>query len=574
MSVSSPSPPPWVTKRDGRLVPFEADKISRALFAATESLGRPDAFLARELTDGVLHFLAAETDGTTPTTAQVRELVIKVVRELGQPALAEAFARHTRPPVAPRMVEEQPAATETVAVPLVDPPSAFAQSCLRAYTLRRVFARDLVSAQGDGLLTLTGLETPLELAGCVLGPTDAGPLEAVVQARIFAGSLVVVDGPEHVLARISRGDTAVAEYVRELALGLRATGLSGVVNLNCAVPPPWAGELAEGPLFAAQRQAPASAHLARLADALLDALRETGLPSGRLRIDWHLAERDFLPGAEARLLRVARLALEGGAMAFVFDRLRRAVLLAEGIDRTHPAVLLTVGLHLPQLADQPGVSGDPARFLQKLGSLARLALSAAVQKREFLRRHSEDRPDMTRGFLLSRARLVAAPVGLESVARAFTGRGLCAGKPAVDFARQVVQQLRDVLRQDGRLCLMETCLDAPPLRFGMEMLDAATAAGQGKPTAEGQTSLSDQAAGLTAWDTQAEVKGQLRSAGMLHAVAEMGTATVFLPEEPAATAEQLAEWLRWAWEQTEGGRLRFLRTAAVHQQLTLGTMAV
>src|SRR5437588_6535068 len=85
------APLAWVTKRDGRLVPFEADKISRALFAAGEALGRPDAFLARELADGVVHFLADESDGPPPTTAQVAEVVVKVVRELGQPALAEAF---------------------------------------------------------------------------------------------------------------------------------------------------------------------------------------------------------------------------------------------------------------------------------------------------------------------------------------------------------------------------------------------------------------------------------------------------------------------------------------------------
>src|SRR3954468_16146397 len=91
----TPTPPAWVTKRDGRLVPFEADKISRALFAAGEGLGQPDAFLARELADGVVHFLTLESDGT-PTTEQVGELVVKVVRELGQPALAAAFADFAR----------------------------------------------------------------------------------------------------------------------------------------------------------------------------------------------------------------------------------------------------------------------------------------------------------------------------------------------------------------------------------------------------------------------------------------------------------------------------------------------
>ena len=96
MDDNSLAPPAWVHKRDGRQEPFDADKISRALFAASESLQRPDAFLARELTDGVVHFLTEETDDAAPTTIQIAELVVKVVRELGQPALAAAFAEYGR----------------------------------------------------------------------------------------------------------------------------------------------------------------------------------------------------------------------------------------------------------------------------------------------------------------------------------------------------------------------------------------------------------------------------------------------------------------------------------------------
>src|SRR5260370_39682446 len=89
---STPLPPIWVHKRDGRQAAFEGDKISRSLFAAMETLGKPNAFLARELTDGVVHFLAADLDGEAPTTALIAETVVKVVRELGHPALAKAFA--------------------------------------------------------------------------------------------------------------------------------------------------------------------------------------------------------------------------------------------------------------------------------------------------------------------------------------------------------------------------------------------------------------------------------------------------------------------------------------------------
>jgi len=55
--------PAWVKKRGGRLEPFDSDKIVRGLFAATESCGRPDAFLARELADGVLLFLMRDLAG-------------------------------------------------------------------------------------------------------------------------------------------------------------------------------------------------------------------------------------------------------------------------------------------------------------------------------------------------------------------------------------------------------------------------------------------------------------------------------------------------------------------------------
>jgi ribonucleoside-triphosphate reductase len=92
--VSEPNAalPAWIAKRDGRLEPFDADRIVQALFDASESLGSPDAFLARELTDAVLHFFRPDPPDAIPTTDQVVEQVVKVVRELGQPALAQAFA--------------------------------------------------------------------------------------------------------------------------------------------------------------------------------------------------------------------------------------------------------------------------------------------------------------------------------------------------------------------------------------------------------------------------------------------------------------------------------------------------
>jgi hypothetical protein len=567
-----PAPPAWVHKRDGQLVPFEADKISRALFAASDELEQPDAFLARELADGVVHFLALECEDATPTTEQIAEVVIKVVRELGHPALAEVFARFKRERTQPRTKSfsgVQPLSNELVIRFATGTPlSHVLPACVREYTLQAVFTRDLVAAHTTGLLTLTGLEKPNELAGCVPGsPLYAGGgLRATLEElQHFVGRFVALDGVEHLLA--SPGRSSVGEFVHELGMGLRLTGLQAIVNLNSSVPPSWAGELAEGPLFAAQQRQPRSEQFRELSDLLAKELLHPTHPlphTGTVRIDWHLSEGDFAPepARRERMQRLARYALEGAPLAFVLDRPRRTVALAEGINREHTASLMTVGLHLPRLALQPGIDGDPAKFLSKLGSLARLALSAGVQKREYLRRLERNRPRplpdapaLTSGFLLDRARLLVAPVGLDNVVHSFANKGLSAGGAPLDFARQIVMRLRDVLRQDGRNVHLDTCVDGP-VEFRL-----AANSDESRPTPEN-------VAGLTAWDSSTSHKGQLRSAGVLHGVAEHGTTALLLPEDDRLSPEQVVGWLQTAYQQTEVVRLRLLRGSIPARQLT------
>jgi hypothetical protein len=524
-----------VRKRRGQIVPFESDKISRALFAATETLGRPDAFLARELTDGVMFFLAAEDDGSTLTTDRVAELTAKVVRELGQPALAEAFASYRgRREIAPPRPASPPCGGVELRYPPRLSPAEVLAACVRSYSLQSVYARDLAAAQADGLLTLTGLEYPAELEACVLGPWPAecgGLAEAVEAARQVAGRRVVLDGPEFGLARSAGSDAGA--FARELDVGLRVTGLSAVVNLNAAEPPPREGELAGGPLFGTPGGAPPG-RCPALADELFDELCRAG--RGRVRVDWHLGASDFAEGGRTRLQRLAMAAVGGAPLAFVFDRPGRPVALAEGIDRENPAVLLTVDLHLPRLAEMAGVEGDPQRFLRKLASLARLALSAGVQKRAFLRRQERAGTDATAGraallagFLLERARLLVHPSGLDDVARDFTGVGLLAGGAALEFGTRVVERVRDVLRHDGRHALMETSVDGP---------------GAGDPCP-----------GVG----PAAVRERLRVAGRLHAAAGAGTLSLALPPDNSVGGAEAADYLRLAWQRGEVVRLRFVR---------------
>jgi len=571
--MTTPFEPTWVRKRDGRTVPFEADRISRALFAAGESCGRPDAFLARELADAVVHFLTDESDGKVPTTEQVREVVGKVLRGLKQHDLVQAFEEHARRKAGATQEEHRNGEMESVEgvfrYSLRETASAVRDGCMRDYTLRVAFTRDLAAAHHDGLVTLGGLEAPGELASCLLGPPGGmgatrdgaawpGLLEGVADSP---GRCVVLEGPEYALLRLGgqrprRGAHTWAErvadgFLRELSLGLRLTGRTAVLNVNGAAPPPWADEAAAGPLFASEIKPADPGWVSELTEALLEVAVEPAHP--HVRLDWHLSERDFLEPARERLTRIVRSALMGAPLRFVFDRPRRPLFLAEGVQRRHPAVLLSVGVHLPRLAalvseeaHGDGLSRPVERLLERLKSLARLALSAGMQKREFLRRHAQ-----TRGFLPERARLLVSPVGLDAAVQTLLGRGLCSDEDALELGRAILRRLREVLREEGRASALETCVDAP----ATHTLD------------RGPLSSATLAAGPTCWDTVAPVTTQLHAAGELHAAAEAGTAVVFLPAEPP-TAEEVGGWLRCAWKETDVVRVRLAQAVAPSHQLT------
>src|SRR5207247_3158413 len=128
-------------------------------------------------------------------------------------------------------------------------------------------------------------------------------------------------------------------------------------------------------------------------DAIVERWPDLAAEAPSLRLAWHVSDRD-VHAAQAgtdraqarRLAALCRLALDAGHIEFVMDRPRRPIILAEGVDRKHPAALLAVGVNLARLTAHAGVAGDARRFLDKLPSLARMAVSAAAQRRQFLRR--------------------------------------------------------------------------------------------------------------------------------------------------------------------------------------------
>ncbi len=536
--------PNWVAKRDGRLEPFEGDKLCRSLFAAAERLGRPDPFLARELADGVLHFLADDPAADPLPTAELAEVVVKIVRELGHPTLSQAFvqyrAAHARR-IAGRNGDDRDG-DDTLARLIAAHPAArdlthsAAGAVLADFARRAVYPRELVAAEREGLLRLFDAATPLELAGAVLEPrppaarpADPGWAEALDEARDAVGQFLALDGPEYLLTPLGSPSTTAA-WVRELRIGLKCTGLRAVINLNCATPPAWAQTAAAGPLFAAAA-ADDPPRLADTCESLLDALLD-GPPDG-YRVDWHLGEHDFQPAGRNRLLRLARRVLDGAPLGFVPDRPRRPAALAEGLDRQHPAVLAVVGVSLPRLVEvirsEAGAAVAPDVFLGKLGSLARLAISAGQVRRDYLR--AQGRPALRRGFLLDRARLVVVPLGLVAAVRAVANEDLATG-PGLAFGRQILQALNAALAADQQR--LPAALDGlPPCRT----TDA--------PSSDIHTSL--------------PLRQQIRTAAALSLVVESGTVTVRLPSAAPATPEELAHLIWYAWQQPGVVRLQFAR---------------
>jgi hypothetical protein len=195
--------------------------------------------------------------------------------------------------------------------------------------------------------------------------------------------------------------------------------------------------------------------------------------------------------------------------------------------------LMTVGVHLPRLLERAAIANDLDLYLKKLASLARLAVSAGVQKRQALRRDEADQM-LERGLLRERARLMVAPLGLDTAVRKLTGAGLCDAKEALEAGRKIVHQLHEVLVAEGRRRLVDCVLDTPDGMIGSQEL-----------------------AGFAL----VPPRQQLRAAGRLHGVTGTGTAVLGL--ESRTSVDELVELLNFAWRETEVARLR----VEVHRRL-------
>lgn len=524
MADASGHLPAWVRRRDGSQVPFEPDRICLSLHAAAESLGAASAFLTRELTDVVLHFLAKEEFDGVPTTGQIAEQVEKIVREVGQPALARRYAQLQREPAA----ESSRAGRVTLAWP--NSAGGLLEQCRREYAHRAVFARDVAAAAEEGLLRLGGLDAPDALAAMIVPTerlTELPWWPALDDWRQCAAERWIVDSPEALCT--PRMHPALTPHLCERLLALPTLADREIeLHLNARA----AGAPEASPLFAGADDEPVRQEQANFLDGLLE--RWKALPAVRLpAIAWHLHEGSFRDGAQRRWLHdLLRQALQGRPVRFIFDRPSAPVALAEGVDRKCPGLLLEIGLDLAGLAARPEVQRDASAFLKKLPSLARLAVSASRQKRQYLRALPEAAP-LKRPFLIDRAAALITPLGLDDAVRHLVGESLAHSPLALDCAGRIVQTLKSALVAAGRSILLEMRLD------GLLLSALAPALG---------------------------LRRQIEIAGKLHARAAAGSMTLVLANDQDASPEHLAGLLQWAWTETAVVRVQLQSPSRALQQ--------
>jgi len=80
-----------IYKRDGRLVPFDAEKIAAAIFKAAVAVGGSDYDTARRLAGRVVECLRVLPGDDYPTVEQVQDTVEKVLVESGHAKTAKAY---------------------------------------------------------------------------------------------------------------------------------------------------------------------------------------------------------------------------------------------------------------------------------------------------------------------------------------------------------------------------------------------------------------------------------------------------------------------------------------------------
>jgi ribonucleoside-triphosphate reductase len=171
-----------IQKRDGRVVPFESEKITAAIFKAAQAVDGHDLETARQLTDAVIAYLKEVKKVALPTVEEVQDAVETVLIEAGHARTAKAYIlyrdRRTR------IREGKSELMDTVAEILVETnrenanvgnsPSAkmlqIASAASRQYYLTRLIPEDMSQAHACGDIHIHDLDFYAKTLTCVQIP--------------------------------------------------------------------------------------------------------------------------------------------------------------------------------------------------------------------------------------------------------------------------------------------------------------------------------------------------------------------------------------------------------------------
>ena len=81
----------WVKKRDGRVVPFQKQKIAQAIYKALQSTGQDDQLLAQEMTEAVTLYLSRNESRDIPDIETIQDAVERVLVEMKLFTTAKAY---------------------------------------------------------------------------------------------------------------------------------------------------------------------------------------------------------------------------------------------------------------------------------------------------------------------------------------------------------------------------------------------------------------------------------------------------------------------------------------------------
>src|SRR3712207_5062956 len=83
--------PTNIVKRDGRVVPFELERIEAALAKCFGSFGRSPATPISELARRVVNIIAAKSAGADPSVEEVQDIVEMVLQAAGEFEAAKRY---------------------------------------------------------------------------------------------------------------------------------------------------------------------------------------------------------------------------------------------------------------------------------------------------------------------------------------------------------------------------------------------------------------------------------------------------------------------------------------------------